>query len=73
MSVSLKWPSSEHAYMAISRFKICDWHRFSIGGDLSTLENGFFLIFGGDQIKAKSKADWWGKKKYGWNYCKNGK
>ena len=57
-----KWPSSEHAYMAISRFKICDWHRFSIGGDLSTLENGFSLIFGGDQVKAKSKADWWGKK-----------
>ena len=48
--------------MAISRFKICDWHRFSIGGDLSTLENGFSLIFGGNREKAKSKADWWGKK-----------
>lgn len=61
------WPSSEHAFQAVLRLDPRDWHRFAVGGDLSTLAQGMTLIYGNvkkDRVETiAKKVKHWSKAK----------
>ena len=49
------FPSSEHAYQAMAKVMPVHWHRFAVGGDLSTLETGLKLVFKSSEYDKKFK------------------